>query len=440
MYVPAKHMNKNDMFDAEMFEQINFIPEHMVSLSYEKDGGWSPSLSPFVYHIMVVFACVLGIGASQQLCNVSASMSAVLGSLHLVVVFSIILIPSFNKGPRVLSVDFGSSYKQLDGSCSFDLEYSGSSHCTGSRSHQNYQSVETLSPTDSIELRDMSSTHLLPSGGNDVANRNIIDTLHSAFSYSGIDDDDDDVEVELFLQNDVDCVNEDGSDAEQFVSFYGRHLHLRESLCTWRMYSIMVIFCIISGSGLLVINNIQAVAGAVNKAPSAFFVTVLSVANACGRVLIGLVADLCSSWLSRFQLLAIVGACMSLTQLTLSFGNPLLLYPCLLLTGAMFGAAFSNIAALSADVFGSKYVGSNYGFIDLAPTLGSYIFSAGLIALFYEDTPIGNDGATNEEGNDDDDMCRGSTCFGGAFYVTSSACLFAACFSYFLHWTTPMKK
>lgn len=50
----------------------------------------------------------------------------------------------------------------------------------------------------------------------------------------------------------------DGGDKQQqFVSFFGRHVPLREVARHWRSHVLMVLFMCVSGSGLLVINNVQ---------------------------------------------------------------------------------------------------------------------------------------------------------------------------------------
>jgi hypothetical protein len=46
-------------------------------------------------------------------------------------------------------------------------------------------------------------------------------------------------------------------ESEKFVSFFGRHMPLREVMWHWRSYAMMAMFMCISGSGLLVINNVQ---------------------------------------------------------------------------------------------------------------------------------------------------------------------------------------
>ena len=180
----------------------------------------------------------------------------------------------------------------------------------------------------------------------------------------------------------------------------------------------------------------QAVAEAVSEKPSSFFVTLLALSNASGRVLVGLASDAFAHRLSRFQMQACVCLAMAGAQATLSFGSAGLLYPCLLLVGSCFGATFSNVAALATDLYGAKHIGANYGFIDMAPIAGSYAFATGLIALFYP--------GDLSDGDDDDDSdsaeCVGAHCFRVIFWISTVSCLLAACLSYYLHIQTPINK
>ena len=425
--------------------QVNFLPGRYVSFSYERGGGWSPSLTPYVQHMFFVIVCILSIGACQHYWVMSSLISTMLGFLLSCVVISIILIPSFNKGPRNIfineddtSSEFNAQYQELDEtSNTLPDDHSscpGNPICYQRTMHDSVPSPEG----SSIELQNKPRSR----------RRSSLESLESAFSYADIDADDEDVECELdYFDNDNDsgviCESEVGMFGQvEFISYYDRHVPLSESLRTWRIYCIMVIFCIVAGSGILVINNIQAIAGAVNRQPSAFFVTIISLANAGGRVAIGIVADASAGILSRFQLLGIISLVMALTQFLLSLGLTNLLYPCLLLTGAMFGATFSNTAAITSDVYGSKYVGSNYGFVDLAPTIGSYIFSVGLVAIYYPKDQHSEDydGSSEEVDHSDNEMCKGAVCFQGACLVACGACVAATFLCLLLHVTTPIKN
>mmetsp|Transcript_29175 Transcript_29175/g.49063 ORF Transcript_29175/g.49063 Transcript_29175/m.49063 type:complete len:184 (-) Transcript_29175:25-576(-) len=139
--------------------------------------------------------------------------------------------------------------------------------------------------------------------------------------------------------------------------------------------------------------------------------------------------------ITRLQILASTALLMAATQFLLSFGSSDLLYVCLLLVGFCFGAAFSNIAAIVADLWGTQYVASNYGFLDLSPIMGSYIFSTGLIAGFYPKDSGDDDG--NDDG--DDYTCVGVHCFQHIFFITSACGVFATIVCYVLHVFTPMR-
>jgi hypothetical protein len=54
------------------------------------------------------------------------------------------------------------------------------------------------------------------------------------------------------------------------------------------------------------------------------------------------------------------------------------LYLCLLLVGFLFGCSVSLLAVNVADIFGPRYIATNFGAVDSAPIFGSYIFVPGL--------------------------------------------------------------
>ena len=83
-------------------------------------------------------------------------------------------------------------------------------------------------------------------------------------------------------------------------------------------------------------------------------------------------------------------------------------------------------------------MGANYGFIDIAPIAGSYVFATGLIALFYPgDLSEGDD---DDADDDDGAECVGAHCFRTIFWTTSASCLVAAGLSFYLHAKTPIIK
>jgi hypothetical protein len=211
--------------------------------------------------------------------------------------------------------------------------------------------------------------------------------------------------------------------------YYGESLALSESIKTWRMWMLFFCFMVTCGSGLMVIYNVNAIAQAVNKSPSSFFVTLISLANGMGRVSAGLISDhiIRYAHMSKLQLLGLVVGLMSVSQLLLSFGSPWLIFPCFLSVGFLFGCNVSLMAVNVADIFGEKYIATNFGLIDTSPILGSYVFATFSIALFYQDNTTVNGEAS----------CLGPSCFRTSFLLNATSTAIAALMVYFLHVKTP---
>jgi hypothetical protein len=70
--------------------------------------------------------------------------------------------------------------------------------------------------------------------------------------------------------------------------FYGESIPILESVNTWRFWCLYVIYFTVSGTGLMVIYNVDAIAEALSVYPSSFFVTLISLANGAGRSVISL--------------------------------------------------------------------------------------------------------------------------------------------------------
>lgn len=52
--------------------------------------------------------------------------------------------------------------------------------------------------------------------------------------------------------------------------------------------------------------------------------------------------------------------------------------------GMLFGGIVALVAVNVADIFGTKYVATNFGAMDSSPILGSYCFSTIIVAIFYK--------------------------------------------------------
>ena len=181
----------------------------------------------------------------------------------------------------------------------------------------------------------------------------------------------------------------------------------------------------------MVIDNINAIAQAVEKHPSDYFVTLVSLANGAGRVSAGYGSDILSKYCSKIQLLSFVAILMGIAQIMFSIGSPILLYPSLLLVGYLFGCSVSLLAINVADIFGPKYVSTNFGAVDSAPIFGSYLYVTGIVTLFYRANSTDENGIKS---------CIGGQCFRIPFIINALSCFIVAIILVFMHSKTPMDK
>ena len=172
----------------------------------------------------------------------------------------------------------------------------------------------------------------------------------------------------------------------------------------------------VMGGGLMLVSNAARIMVA-KQGDAAALVTVVSAANALGRVAIGAVADsprLEAHGLRRPHLLAATALLMAAAQVLLAVSGPAPALLAGLLAGLSYGAAWTLCPTLLADLCGLKHFGVLYGLAGLAPMLGSLLLSSLLATAVFERhaSPSGE--------------CRGDACFQFAHLVTAAVCLLAA--------------
>ncbi|WP_226666378.1 OFA family MFS transporter [Metabacillus litoralis] len=137
-----------------------------------------------------------------------------------------------------------------------------------------------------------------------------------------------------------------------------------QMLKTSQFYVLWMVFLFGSISGLLVISfavdiGVELVHLDVEKAANA--VMVIALFNAAGRIILGKVSDL----FGRKNTLMIIYALTAFIMFYMSTG--MMNYPLFLLSVSLVGFCFGGFLALfpsvTADYYGTKNIGSNYGFI-----------------------------------------------------------------------------
>jgi len=152
-----------------------------------------------------------------------------------------------------------------------------------------------------------------------------------------------------------------------------------EMLRTPQFYMILLVFVFSSGAGLMTIGlmklfPLQALvesgldpitaSGIAGTAMAVFF----SLANGFGRIGWGTISDVIGRKLSIVLMCATQGAFV--IAFTVMAGQEYLLYLGAVLIGFNFGGNFALFPTITADTFGAKYVGQNYGWVFLAYGIG----------------------------------------------------------------------
>ena len=448
----------------------NFIPKHAVYFKFDERQGVETSLVPFFSHWICLFAVLLAVGYSQYAYEYVGYSSLIMPTLLGLTVLSVLLIPSYY-GARTIGDEewkIPMKHSQNDVVASEHLlSDSKESSLLGNSATNTYFGSEAIRDEFSCGSTDDDGEEEEGGGGgrkllNDQR-KSIIRNLSNQSNFTDFD-----VRVKMKDRRDLissssgsrygygsvisggqkedvegsagfkysshrhsQRSNSNGKDVDSEAAecFYGPSIPLSESFKTWRFWTLYIAFLTICGTGLMVIDNINAIAEAVGRHPSDFFVTLVSLANGAGRVSAGYASDRLSAYLSKLQFLSSVAAFMCLAQGMFALGNTELLYPSLLLVGYLFGCSVSLLAVNVADIFGPRFVATNFGAVDSAPIFGSYIFVTGIVALFYR---------TNTSYGNGVETCVGSDCFRIPFVVNSSCCFLVAILLLFMHTHTPM--
>jgi len=157
----------------------------------------------------------------------------------------------------------------------------------------------------------------------------------------------------------------------------------REMVATPRFYMMFIMFLITSSVGLMVIGNVTRIAtlqmGITDVATLAFLVSFMAITNMSGRIIGGFISDR----IGRINTLFLIFVLQMLNMLGFMFYASL---PTLIIgiigIGFCFGALLSLFPALTAEQYGLKNYGANYGVVYLAwglsgvvaPVLADYIY------------------------------------------------------------------
>ncbi len=172
----------------------------------------------------------------------------------------------------------------------------------------------------------------------------------------------------LFLKNPPGAENP-GKKAEGEVSVAGLFKD-------GRFYILWILYFIGSGAGLMVISHVNGMA-AKSMGEAAFWaVAILSIGNASGRIVAGMLSDKIGRKKTLMMMLAFQAVLMFLAMATLE-SNPSTLFILLLATfmGFNFGTNLSLFPSFTKDLWGLKNFGVFYGIVFTAWGVGGFVLS-----------------------------------------------------------------
>ncbi|MCL1886961.1 MAG: OFA family MFS transporter [Betaproteobacteria bacterium] len=158
--------------------------------------------------------------------------------------------------------------------------------------------------------------------------------------------------------------------------------HWKEMLKTKRFYLLFVMFLLSSSVGLMIIGNIARIAQTqISMEDAAIIVALLAITNTLGRVIGGLMSDK----IGRVNALFVVFALQTLNMAGFALYQSLpMLILGVILVGFCYGTLLSVFPSMTADQYGLKNFGTNYGVLFLswglagvvAPIMADVIYDA----------------------------------------------------------------
>ncbi len=150
----------------------------------------------------------------------------------------------------------------------------------------------------------------------------------------------------------------------------------KQMLADVRFYLMIVVFTIFATGGLMVVSQGSPMAQAIGKvdaATAATIVSVIAIGNTGGRVLWGWVSDRIGRFPALLAMAVIVTVSGFALSATTESGSLAIFVVFAMLIALCYGGSMGVYPALTADTFGPKHNGVNYGIMFIGFALGGYI-------------------------------------------------------------------
>ena len=147
----------------------------------------------------------------------------------------------------------------------------------------------------------------------------------------------------------------------------------------------VVMFIFANAAGTMMVSATSPIAQnqiGQNAMTAAMCVSIMTLANMCGRIGFGFIYDKLKGWNSLMLVLVLNG--LSMCMLTVAKTLPCFI-ACICLVGFSFGGLLVVFAPIVKNVFGSKYYNRNYGLIFIGYGIGAFV-GPKISATFYDST------------------------------------------------------
>ncbi|KLV08747.1 MULTISPECIES: OFA family MFS transporter [Photobacterium] len=148
-------------------------------------------------------------------------------------------------------------------------------------------------------------------------------------------------------------------------------INWRAMVKTPQFYSLWLMFALASSAGLMVIGNITSIAAQqANITEAAYLVVILSIFNSGGRVVAGILSDKIGGVKTLMLAFIMQGINMALFA---SFNSDFTLMIGAALAGVGYGTLLAVFPSITADYYGLKNYGANYGVLYTAWGISGFI-------------------------------------------------------------------
>ena len=150
----------------------------------------------------------------------------------------------------------------------------------------------------------------------------------------------------------------------------------KQMLADIRFYLMIIVFIIFATGGLMVVSQgspMSQAIGAAHAGAAAVIVSVIAVGNTGGRIIWGWVSDKIGRYPALFIMAAIVTASGLILSMLTESGSLAAFVIFATLIAMCYGGTMGVYPALTADAFGMKNNGVNYGIMFIGFALGGYI-------------------------------------------------------------------